>query len=135
MDSYIIIPILVIVLFIIIYLYSFDELSVDAIVNDINSKLSNKPVESSTSTGFCSKGEKECRRVLEEIYGKSFTKVRPKWLKNPETGRNLELDCYNEELKIAVEYNGEQHYKWPNFTKQSQEDFIQQVRRDKYKKE
>ena len=83
----------------------------------------------------CSKGEKICREIIEEIYGKPFPSCRPHFLKNPETKRNLELDCYNDELKIAVEYNGIQHYKWPNFTNQSQEDFVKQIRRDKFKVE
>lgn len=82
-----------------------------------------------------SKGEEICRNVIEEIYQKKFPCVRPNFLKNPETKRNLELDCYNEELKLAVEYNGIQHYKWPNFTGQSKEEFINQIRRDKFKVE
>ena len=82
-----------------------------------------------------SKGEQKCREVLEEMYKKPFTSVRPNFLKNPETGKNLELDCYNDELKIGLEYNGIQHYKWPNFTNQTKEQFVQQLRRDKYKDE
>lgn len=82
-----------------------------------------------------SKGEKICKQVLEEIYGKKFITVRPNFLKNPETNRNLELDCYNHELKIAVEYNGVQHYVWPNFTGQTKEEFTKQLRRDKFKVE
>ncbi len=81
----------------------------------------------------CSKGEQMCRQVVEEIYNKPFPCVRPNFLKNPETKRNLELDCYNEGLKIAVERNGIQHYVWPNFTGQSKEEFIKQLRRDKFK--
>lgn len=81
----------------------------------------------------CSIGERICREVMEDIYQKPFPCVRPGFLKNPETNRNLELDCYNEELKIAVEYNGIQHYKWPNFTGHTKEAFIKQLRRDKYK--
>jgi hypothetical protein len=77
-----------------------------------------------------SRGERICRETMEMIYGVHFISVRPDWLINPETGCKLELDCYNEELRIAVEYNGEQHYKWPNFTNQTREEFINQVRRD-----
>lgn len=72
-------------------------------------------------------------RVLEEIYEVPFEKVRPEFLKNPITKRNLELDCYNQDLRIALEYQGPQHYEWPNFTKQSYEDFKKQVLRDKFK--
>jgi hypothetical protein len=80
-----------------------------------------------------SRGETICCNVMQNIYNKPFKTCRPNWLKNPETGHNLELDCYNEELKIAVEYNGSQHYKFPNSFHSSKEKFIQQVRRDKYK--
>lgn len=82
-----------------------------------------------------SKGETICRQTLEEIYGKPFIQVRPSFLKNPETGRNLEYDCYNEELKIALEYNGEQHYVYPHPLHKSYQDFINTVRRDRYKAE
>lgn len=82
-----------------------------------------------------SEGEYICRDVLEAVYGLPFPKAHPDWLKNPETGGRLELDCYNEELGIAVEYNGVQHYKWPNGFKQSLEEFQQQLRRDQYKRE
>lgn len=58
-----------------------------------------------------SRGEEECRAVLEETLGVHFPSVRPLWLKNPVTGVPLELDCYNSEYGIAVEYHGEQHYK------------------------
>jgi hypothetical protein len=84
---------------------------------------------------FISRGERMCCQTMEKIYGVPFVSVRPSWLQNPETGMNLELDCYNDDLKIAVEYNGEQHYKWPNFTNQTYQQFINQVRRDDYKLE
>lgn len=82
---------------------------------------------------FVSRGERICCQTMENIYGVPFVTVRPKWLTNPETGYPMELDCYNDELKLAVEYNGEQHYKWPNFTNQSYDEFMNQVRRDKLK--
>lgn len=80
-------------------------------------------------------GESLCLQTMQNIYGVPFVKVHPKWLENPESKVNLELDCYNDDLKIAVEYNGEQHYKWPNFFHKTQEEFIKQVRRDQLKHE
>lgn len=74
-----------------------------------------------------------CCKALEEIFQKPFTSVRPSWLRNPETNGTLEIDCYNEELKIGVEYNGMQHYVYPNIYHKTQEEFIKLVRRDQYK--
>lgn len=91
------------------------------------------PIPRRVGGRFVSRGERICCQTMERIYGIPFATVRPAWLINPETGARLELDCYNDELKIAVEYNGEQHYKWPNFLNQTYEQFINQVRRDSFK--
>jgi hypothetical protein len=56
-----------------------------------------------------STGEKIVHNYLEYIFNKQFSKVRPIWLINDSKNR-LELDLYNEELKLAVEYQGYQHY-------------------------
>lgn len=95
--------------------------------------LKNK--NNSKMTSFRSKKELICCQILEDIYKKPFTSFRPSFLKNPETGYNLEIDCYNDELKIGLEYQGSQHYIYPNYTTQSINDFIQQLRRDQYKVE
>lgn len=87
--------------------------------------------------GACSsRGERYCIQVLEALFpGYTFSKVRPPWLKNPKTGRALELDGYCPELKIAVEYNGIQHYRWPNYLHTPLKDFVRQRERDKIKEE
>lgn len=62
---------------------------------------------------FCNNyfnSERKFRDKLERIFKKFFPKCRPNWLVNPETGYKLELDCYNEELKIAFEYDGQFHF-------------------------
>lgn len=82
-----------------------------------------------------SKGEQTCREVLEDIYKKPFPKIRPGFIRNPETQTLLELDGYNAETGIAFEYNGIQHYTWPNYTNQTYAEFVSQVRRDQYKLE
>lgn len=53
-------------------------------------------------------GEKACRFILESMCEKRFPKIKHK--KIIRKVRALELDGYNEELKLAFEYNGEQHY-------------------------
>lgn len=55
-------------------------------------------------------GEKLCCKILEEYLGRQVQwNLRPNWLKNPNTNRNLELDLYDEQTKIAIEYNGYTH--------------------------
>ena len=90
------------------------------------------PIPTPASGRFVSKGERECCRIMSEHYKVPFQSVRPDFLKNPETGRNLELDCYNPDLKIAVEYNGPQHYNFPNGF-MNEEQFNAQLRRDALK--
>ena len=51
------------------------------------------------------------RSMFEHIFDTNFKKSRPDFLINNITGYRLELDGYSSELKIAFEYNGEQHYK------------------------
>lgn len=81
-----------------------------------------------------SKGEEECRRVLEDIFDMDFYSYRPKFLKNPDTNHNLEIDCYNHELKIACEYHGKQHYEYPNGFHKTEEEFVRAVCRDRFKR-
>lgn len=50
-----------------------------------------------------------CRLYFQQLFDKEFPPAKPKWLLN-ETGHRLELDGYCEELKLAFEYNGKQHY-------------------------
>jgi len=44
------------------------------------------------------------RKIIEFRTGENFPKSYPKWLKNGKTGPR-ELDMYNKDLKIAIEYN------------------------------
>lgn len=55
-------------------------------------------------------GERICKLIFESIFKEEFIKIRPDWLKNSSSRRNLELDGYCSILNIAFEYNGEQHY-------------------------
>ena len=66
--------------------------------------------------------------------GKSFVKIRPDFLKNEKTGSNLELDFFNKELKIAVEYNGKQHYKFIPFFHKKYAKFEKMKESDKIKR-
>ncbi len=95
----------------------------------------NNIISNNTKCPVCSKIESKVeattRLIIEGIFGVPFSSTRPNFLKNPETGRNLELDGYNEELKLAFEYDGEQHYE-PKFN-MTQEDLIKRQELDRLK--
>ena len=128
--SYIEWIILFIILLFVIYFFYDDIIKYINRCNE-NVRKDSPPKPNGGSKG--SKGETACKEFLESFYGEPFPKVRPPFLANPETGRNLELDGYNERLRIAFEYNGIQHYEFPNGTKMTKEEFEAQKRRDIFK--
>ena len=82
-----------------------------------------------------SRGETECRRVLQSIFGKPFPNARPSFMKNSITGSNLEIDCYNQELNLGCEYHGKQHYEYvPYFHKDKQHFYNQRYRDEESKR-
>ncbi len=79
-------------------------------------------------------GEKMSCRALRELTEKEVVEnYRPDFLKNPNTNRNLELDCYCHDEKIGIEFQGNQHYQYPNNFHRSYKDFEKQIERDKIK--
>lgn len=77
------------------------------------------------------KSEQYAIELLEQITGKKFPTVNPGWLKFE--GKSLELDGYNEELKLALEFSGPMHRKWfPE--KESYEKYLDRVEKDAAKK-
>lgn len=83
-----------------------------------------------------SQGEIRCRQFLEQYFKRPFPKRRPEFMVNPVTGSqfNLELDCFNESLHLAVEYNGAQHYQFIPFFHKNREAFYNQKYRDELKR-
>lgn len=72
-------------------------------------------------------GEAKCKFILETIFNKKFSKTR----KVIDTG--LELDMYNEELNLSLEYQGVQHFiEHPKFF-HKYGGFEEQQERDNYK--
>jgi hypothetical protein len=80
-----------------------------------------------------SKGELKCREIMEKLFEKPFPKQRPKFLLNEVTGRHLEIDCFNEDLMLGVEYSGKQHDEFTAMHK-NKEAFMNQKYRDIMKK-
>jgi len=79
----------------------------------------------------CSTGisEKKCRYIFENIFDKKFFNTK-KILEN-----KYELDGFNEELKLAFEYQGEQHYRYIKTWHKSKEIFLKMQEIDQRKKE
>ncbi len=63
----------------------------------------------------CNKGSKSeeiCRTTFEQLFGKTFPKYKPEWLRNSR-GYRMEIDGYCKELQIGFEYQGRQHFDYP----------------------
>lgn len=64
--------------------------------------------------------ERLCRAILEALYGCKFPRKRPRWLTGAR-GRSMELDGYNEDLKLAFEHHGQHHYQEvPHFQRRAE---------------
>ncbi len=80
------------------------------------------------------KHEEECRRILESIFkGKKFPNIRPDWLINEITGNSLEIDCFNEELKLGLEYDGIQHSEQDDHFHKNKQQYEYQKLKDRMK--
>lgn len=80
---------------------------------------------------FCSinYGEEICRIYFEALFGCRFPKTRPRFLWTGPRGV-MELDGYCEELGLAFEHHGEQHYRQVPRFHRTPADFEEQQRRD-----
>lgn len=91
---------------------------------------------SQSSTDRRSRGEIQCKSIAESFFNKPFKKCRPEFLRNPITQERLELDLYNDELRLAIEFHGQQHYFYSKFYhSQSKDKFQNQQYRDFLKRD
>lgn len=70
----------------------------------------------------------QCREIIENLTGHPFPTRKLQEMKLTSTRGTLELDGYCKDLRLAFEYDGEQHYSRGPF--QTQEDFLSQNYRD-----
>lgn len=63
-----------------------------------------------------------CRKYMEYLFDTPFKKQRFDWLIN-DAGYKLELDGYNDDLKLAMEYDGELHTKFVPYFHRTEEQF------------
>lgn len=92
-------------------------------LTDVSSSTSRTTVDlkkgnSHGTDGGPSKGEKICRQVVKELYRDSDIRYNVRGLTNlvnDMTNRSLEIDILLPDERIAIEYQGEQHYKSTRF--------------------
>ncbi|TGK19023.1 zinc-ribbon domain-containing protein [Leptospira stimsonii] len=78
-------------------------------------------------------GEKITRLIFEKSFDAKFDKTRPSWLKTKE-GNSLELDGFNEGLKIAFEHQGKHHTNKNHYFNKNSKSKSNQINRDKIKR-
>lgn len=78
-------------------------------------------------------GERVARAILEQMFQAKFPKARPEWLRPARGPRPLELDGLNSRIKVAFEYQGEQHVSVDGRFTRSAEALRRRRSRDRWK--
>ncbi len=78
------------------------------------------------------KSEARAIEVLEKLTGKKFPTVHPDFMRYK--GKRLELDGYNAEMGVAIEFSGPMHTKWYP-AKESYEKYLARIETDKIKRQ
>jgi hypothetical protein len=78
--------------------------------------------------------ERKLHEILKFIYGKDkvIASVHPVTAKSPR-GALLEFDFAIPHKRLYIEYNGMQHYEYPNYFHSTEEEFKEQQTRDRMK--
>ena len=85
--------------------------------------------------GKCSKGQMRTAMLFSQILGGADyeMEITWDWLTGP-ANLNLYVDIYFPKFNLAVEYHGEQHFKFPNFFHKTKRDFLDAKHRDRIKR-
>jgi len=90
-----------------------------------------------TTNSFCpdcntSLGERKCKAAMEQLFGVKFVKQRLPDLKGL-GGKALEIDLYNDQLKLGLEHQGAQHFIKKKFFGKNRFEAVQEHDRRKRK--
>ena len=99
-----------------------------------------KPVQISSPKrtlrdGRCSKGQMRTAMLFSQVLGglDYEMEITWDWLTGP-ANLNLYVDIYFPTLNLAVEYHGEQHFKFPNFFHKTKREYLDAKHRDRIKR-
>ena len=79
-----------------------------------------------------SRTETRLMNLTNRYGGYIFKKAYPSWLKT-NMGYSLELDMYNEDIQLAIEYDSPHHYEFPNSYHKTRAEFDKQQENDELK--
>ena len=105
------------------------------VISHLIAPIIDRPNPRCRTSRFISRGEQICRLTMEAMYGVPFPTARPSWLVSSDTKVPMELDCYNEQLRLAVEYNGLQHYQYHPQFHPTYQDYWRLIHRDREKRD
>lgn len=81
-----------------------------------------------------SSGELYCKYIFEKLFGYEFAKIRPNFLRYINK-KNLEIDGFCQELNVAFEHQGRQHFEIIAAFEIGEESLKRQQERDQFKRE
>ena len=85
--------------------------------------------------GKCSKGQMRTALLISTMLGGAEYDMEITWdWLTTTTYNNLYLDIYFPKYKLAVEYHGEQHFKYPNYFHKTKKEYEAARKRDRLKK-
>ena len=85
--------------------------------------------------GKCSKGQMRTALLFSQVLGGANyeMEITWDWLTGP-AHLNLYVDIFFPEFNLAVEYHGEQHFKYPNFFHKTKRAYLDAKHRDRIKR-